>query len=99
MNVTHWQEKKMTSSAAEDLECLTKTERRIFETLSDDLPHTRQELHRCLDDNLSDPTAVRKHITSLRKKLSARGYLIHCVLGFGRKLSYRMSRRLRQSHE
>lgn len=81
------------------IDTLTATERRIFEFLSDDLPHTRQELHSCLPDELSSPAAVRKHLTALRKKLEHHGYLIHSVLGFRRELVYRMVRRLRQSHE
>ena len=82
-----------------DIEMLTNTERRIFEFMSDDLPHTRAELATCLPDELSAPTAVRGHLTNLRKKLSPRGYLILCVMGYKRELAYRMVRRLRPSHE
>lgn len=48
---------------------LTPTERRIYEMLSDGERHTKPELFSLLDDQLSGPTTVRKHICTLGAKL------------------------------
>jgi hypothetical protein len=47
----------------------TPTEYRIMEVLQDGLPHTREEIHGCLQDELSSLDAIKPHICSLRPKL------------------------------
>jgi hypothetical protein len=40
-----------------------------MEVLQDGLPHTREEIHACLSDELSSLDAIKPHICSLRPKL------------------------------
>jgi hypothetical protein len=58
----------------------TPTEARIFEILSDGLPHRREDLHKCLPDELSALSALRPHLTRMRDKLQPKGFDILCVL-------------------
>jgi len=58
----------------------TPTEKRMLEVLRDGLPHAREELHACLDDDLSRRSSIQPHITRLRSKLEGRGEGILCVL-------------------
>lgn len=57
----------------------TPTEKRILAILRDGQPHTVAELHRCLDDDLSDPEALWSRISFLRKKLEPKGQGIYSV--------------------
>lgn len=41
--------------------------------LSDEKPHTREELHACLWDELSQLTSIKPHIHALRKELNEQG--------------------------
>lgn len=57
---------------------LTPTQLRILELLSDGRPHTRREMHACLDDDLAQPTAFERHLTGMRKILRPKGEDILC---------------------
>lgn len=48
---------------------LTPTERRILDLLADGLPHSREELARCLPDDLASPSSVGRHLTGIRRAL------------------------------
>jgi hypothetical protein len=63
----------------------TPTEHRIMEVLQDGLPHTREEIHACLSDELSSLDAIKPHICSLRPKLESRGLGIQ-----GRRKHYQL---------
>ena len=54
----------------------TPTQIRMLEILSDGLPHTKDELHKCCGP--SGLWAVPNHVSSLRKKLNRRGQDIVC---------------------
>lgn len=56
----------------------TPTQRRILALLSDNRPHTPEELHRLLPDELGVVTNVRAHLTELRKKLREDGEDVSC---------------------
>lgn len=56
----------------------TPTEQRIIQLLNDGLLHSREEIHTCLDDELSDISAIRPHITHIRNKLRPFGEDIMC---------------------
>lgn len=51
----------------------TPTEQRIIAVLADGQPHARKELMGCLDDELAEKTALKRHLTRLRKKLRPQG--------------------------
>jgi len=57
----------------------TPTQKRMLKVLSDGQRHTREELHACLDDELSALSAIQAHITYIRKHLEIRGEDIVCV--------------------
>ena len=57
----------------------TPTEQRMYDLLADGLPHTRRELKACIDDELAELSAIKKHLTNLRKKLADRSEEIVCV--------------------
>lgn len=59
----------------------TATELKMLEILSDGLPHTRQELHRCLYDEEGPLSNINVHLTHMRKILARRGESIMCVEG------------------
>lgn len=67
------------------------TEAKIMALLSDGLPHTRQEVHACLPDELSSITAIKAHLTAIRKHLRPIGQDILCVW-VTRKRMYRLVR-------
>lgn len=62
---------------------LTPTQRRMLKVLADGLPHSREELHACLDDELGPVSNIKAHLTYLRRKLRPRGEDIFCVRTFG----------------
>ncbi len=66
----------------------TKTQKAILAVLADGQPHTREELHRCLPDELSELSAVRFHVCNIRKVLRAKGQDIICELK-KRRIHYR----------
>jgi hypothetical protein len=53
---------------------LTKVQNRMMQVLSDGLPHTREELHACLADELGPTDNIRSHISGIRKFLNPKGY-------------------------
>ena len=57
----------------------TPTEQRILDLLADGGMHTREEMYSCLDDDLASPTAIRFHLSNMRKKLNPSGYDISCA--------------------
>ncbi len=56
----------------------TPTEQRILNVLSDGMLHSKDELMKCLDDDLAQRSAVDPHISNLRKKLNPVGQHITC---------------------
>lgn len=70
---------------------LTPTQQRIMNLLSDGLSHTRNEIHMCLSDNLSARSALKFHITAIRKYLEPRGETVLCVVSNG-PIAYRYVR-------
>lgn len=71
---------------------LTPTQRCLLHTLSDGLPHTRRELHRCLPDDLGALSNIKVHLSAMRKLLRPRGEDILCVL-HNRTICYCLVRR------
>lgn len=57
---------------------LTPVQSRILKVLDDGEPHSREELQKCLNDDLAPDTAVKWHINSLRVILAKRGRGILC---------------------
>ena len=74
-------------------DAFTPTQRCMLDVLADGMPHTRQELFACLQDDLSPLRNIRAHITFLRKKLAPHGQNIICELYAG-KVCYRHVRLL-----
>jgi DNA-binding winged helix-turn-helix (wHTH) protein len=48
-------------------------QQRMLELLSDGLPHSKEELHDCLYDELSNIATIQKHISLIRKQLRPHG--------------------------
>jgi len=71
----------------------TKTQARIVDLLSDGVPHSREELHACLDDDLARLTAAKRHLVEIRKHLRPQGQDIICVLQ-NRRIMYQWVRLL-----
>jgi DNA-binding response OmpR family regulator len=67
----------------------TPLQERLLAVLSDGMPHHRDELYSCLDDDLADPGALRVAIHYLRKKLNRKGHTIICEVGQDRLYRYR----------
>lgn len=72
-------------------EILTATEQRIFNLLSDGKPHTKEEVHTCLNDELSPVSAIANHISRMRKQLRHHAKDILCRYGGG-KTTYQLIR-------
>jgi len=51
----------------------TPTQRRLMAVLEDGLPHSRDELFACIDDELCQIVNFRVHLNYLRKKLQPIG--------------------------
>lgn len=71
----------------------TKTEECIWSVLADGLPHTRDELRRCLPDDLGANVNLQVHISNIRRKLPAHE-LIVCEVG-NHPIRYRRVRMIR----
>lgn len=71
----------------------TPTETRILAVLSDGMPHRRDELMRCLWDELSSRAALKMQLSNIRAKLRPIGQDIVCEW-YNRGLSYRQIRLL-----
>lgn len=69
----------------------TPTQQRILDVLSDGKDHTRKELHSCLPDELSQLSAIQKHVSKIRKVLQPKGFLILCTI-HNRRICYRYVR-------
>lgn len=59
-----------------DLRTLTPTQRRMWNVLKDGEPHSRDELSRCLNDDMALVAVTRQHISILRRKLKPLDLLI-----------------------
>lgn len=53
---------------------LTPVQYRMMKLLSDGNAHSREELQTCLEDDLAPITAVKFHISNLRKVLRDKGH-------------------------
>lgn len=71
----------------------TGVQLKMASLLADGLPHTRQELHNCLYDELGSILTVRVHLCNIRKKLRLVGEDILCEYIKG-KMHYRRIRLL-----
>ncbi len=71
----------------------TPTQLRMLAILADGLPHTREELHACISDDLAPLSAIRSHISLMRKKLRPKGEDVICELSW-RRIHYRHVRLL-----
>lgn len=67
----------------------TPVEARMMKIFDDCKPHTREELHKCLNDELGGLCNIRPFILSLRKKLKPVGETIACEVPEGRRIYYR----------
>ena len=66
----------------------TLTEKKMLDVLRDGRPHSRQELHGCLHDDLGPLRNINQHISNLRRKIRERGEMIVCEL-VNRRIHYR----------
>ena len=69
----------------------TPTERRILRMLHSGQPVPVWQLRECLGDELAQPSALRMHISRLRKKLQHKGLAIDCVYR-NRIMHYRINK-------
>ena len=76
----------------------TPTEFRILQLLRDGLPHRREEVHACLDDDLSALRSITPHLTRLRKKIQPAGQDILAVTT-GRITFYQQVRLLNSAND
>ena len=56
----------------------TPTQRAILNVLADGQPHTREELHACLPDELGAVSNIKRHLSAMRKVLRLRDEDILC---------------------
>ncbi len=56
----------------------TPIQRAMLDVLADGHPHTREELHACLYDDMGAMSNIRAHLTNLRKKLRPAGRDVAC---------------------
>lgn len=59
------------------MELYTKTQQAMLAILADGRPHTREELHACCGP--SSRSVIQFHISTIRRKLAAKGEDIVCV--------------------
>ena len=76
----------------------TPTEHRIIRLLADGLPHRREEVHACLDDELSQIESIYPHISKLRRKIQPSGQDILAVTT-GRITFYQQVRLLNSAND
>lgn len=67
----------------------TETQRKILDVLSDGMPHTKDELHACLSDELAALSAVDFHLTGIRKVIRPVGQDIICQF-IDKQFKYRL---------
>lgn len=77
---------------------LTPVQQKMLTILADGMPHTREELHSCLSDNLGDLSNIQPHLTGLRKHLRYKGEDIMCERQ-GMKVYYRQVRLLASAYD
>ncbi len=77
---------------------LTPTQKAMLCVLADGRPHTREELHACLPDELGALSNIQNHIAAIRKTLRSRGEDIVCEY-HKRSLYYRHVRLLASTHD
>lgn len=70
----------------------TPVERRMLAVFEDYKPHTREELRKCLNDDLGANCNIRPHILTLRRKLKPKGETIACDVLDGRRIYYRKAK-------
>lgn len=59
---------------------LTPTQQRMLTLLSDEKPHNRFALQKCLRDELGSVQGIKMHLSMLRKKLQPHRYQIQCEI-------------------
>ena len=74
------------------LPSFTVTEWKMMRMLADGEPHTRKELHSCLEDELGRLLNIKPHLQAIKKKIRPLGEDIVCILGRGRLIQYRRVR-------
>ena len=77
---------------------ISPTQERILKALSDGMPHHRDELHKCLNDEFAEITAIEYHISTIRKVLRPLGQDIICEYA-NRKRFYRHIRLLASAND
>lgn len=60
---------------------MTPTQQRMLSLLSDGKAHSAEELHACLEDELSALSNVRAHVSNTRSILRSAGLTIVCERG------------------
>ena len=76
-----------------EIKALSLTQIKLLGILADGMPHSIQELHTAIPDELSSPRAVITHISKLRKVLRPKGEDIICEYAKRRRF-YRQIRLL-----
>lgn len=74
----------------------TPTQKRMLLILADGKPHSREELHSCLNDDQGSLSNIQPHITYLRNKVRPLGQDIICEFA-NRRIFYRHIRLLTSS--
>jgi hypothetical protein len=72
---------------------LPPVQRKMLALLSDGLPHSREELHACLADELGPITNVAPHVSMIRRAVRLNGEEIVCEY-VKRRICYRHVRLL-----
>lgn len=81
---------------AED--ALTPIQRKMMVIMADGLPHSREELHGCLADDLGPLSNIYAHISIIRKHLRPKGHDIICEI-HNRSVHYRHVRLLSSAYD
>jgi hypothetical protein len=76
----------------------TPTQQRMLNLLSDGLPHSREAMLECLQDEHCSPTGHLAHLTAIRKVLRPKGEDVLCEYR-QRRPFYRHVRLLASAHD
>lgn len=57
----------------------TPVQAKMLQVLSDGKPHTKEELHACLHDDLGNMSNIRAHLTAINKQLRQSEQEIVCI--------------------